>query len=858
MSILTHILRPLIHHWARAALPDESGRLTVPGLTARVRIVTDGGGVPHILAENEGDLFFAQGWLHARERLWQMEVTRRFATGELAELLGDQPLTSPDVTVHLAGGRVSDFDLFSRAFGIARAARASRANLDERSHAAADAYAAGVNRSIEEAIEGRRLPPEMRLLRAEPRRWDGFDVMLLSKVLAFSLSHCWRVKLTSALLAQRLGPDSARARELIGTAEWPERPRIVPDAERARPTATTPSTSSMRGGGRGRSVADLLAMDRGLRRTGGSWGQHLGSNSWVVDGRRSSSGGPLLANDPHLQLTAPGLAYLVHLRGGDYDVMGASFPGAPGIVLGRNRRIAWGCTNVMADDVDWFVERTRDGTHYLDEGEVWREIEVLEETIQIKGRPPRVERIRMTSRGPIMTDVIGRSSGDAAAATDRGADGDGATADGVSPPLRDDGFGIGLAADEVLSMSWTAERSPGAEGRAILELGRASSWEEFTGALRFFRAPAQNFIYADVDGKVGYHTAGWFPRRRGGGARPTPTRAWTGEGAWEGDGVPFEELPSVLEPASGAVITANNKIHDEDYAHYITDYWDPPYRARRIGERLDDRRVHTVESFGAIQREVTSVQARALVTDVIAPLAAEIRRDHPGDLRALDAIVGGPTCEDPWDFLCDVGSRGAAAFHAFLVGLSETVIRPQLGASLHRALSETFNGYLLQLEAMLRGDGAWIPRRSRARVVAGALKRAAAILEERLPDGDWRWGRLHRVTFNHAFHGNPMLAPLFDVGPFEAPGSSYTPWNGQFYFTEPFDQVSGPAYRHVSDLAETPPCMHALGSTGRSGNPVSPRYRSDAPLWFAGGFRTIHFDEDQFDRGAPVLDLGPG
>ena len=850
MSILTPILRLRVQRNAQRALAPESGTVTLEGLKAPARVVTDSGGIPHILAENEPDLFFAQGWLHGRERLWQMELTRRVALGELAELMGDKPLAGPDVSVHLRGRRLSDLDLFIRAFGVARAARASWALCSERTGRVVAAYAAGLNRAVEEQLDQGRLPPEFLELKVDPRPWEALDVVLLTKMLAFSLAYSWKSKLASAFLAHQLG-DDLRAQELL-PPEYPAKPRIIPDAQRAGPRSE-PALSGAGGGGP--TVADLLSMERSFRRAAGLWGEHQGSNSWAVCGDRSASGMPLLANDPHLTLTAPSSAMLCHLQGGGHDVLGASFPGTPGIVIGRNRRIAWGITNVMADDVDWFIERCHpeDPRQYRD-GDEWQKFQVVEETIRIKDSPWPRRRYRLSRHGPVMTDVLaGNGIGDDFSAVGKEVSGVGL--DGQL--LQQSGFGIGLESTDVLAMSWTAEQLPGCEIEVMLNLGQAQGWDEFRSALEPMGAPGQNVVYADVEGRVGYQATGFVPLRRG-GAQHRPVPGWTGEGDWDGQ-VPFDEMPRILEPEAGVVVTANNKITDDSYPHYISDYWEPPYRARRITERLYAYEMHTVESFAAVQRDVYSIQGREIVQGVIAPLADEIRRSWPGDLRVLDSLIGGRTWDQPWDFRCDVESRGAAAFHAFLVALAETLLRPVLGPSLYQAFAENLNEHIQALESLLtRGDSRWVTPRARPRVVSRALKRAAEMLDQECPDGEWRWGRIHQVTFAHAFHSSAIAAPLFDIGPFESPGSSFTPWNGQFYFTAPFHQVVGSALRMVHDLGEDPPCCHALVSTGRSGNPGSPRYREDVPKWFSGGLHRLDFDESRFSEGAACLTLQPG
>ena len=464
----------------RRAFPQVSGALTVPGLGGPVEVIRDRWGIPHVYARSDRDVYFAQGFVHAQDRLWQMELNRRTASGRLSEISGEATLGT---------------DRFLRTIGLRRVAEAHLVGLNPRTRTALEAYAAGVSAFIASARG--RLPIEFAILRFTPEPWTPADTLAYGKLMAWVLGGDWRAELLRQQLIARFGAGGLE-RLMPGYPE--DAPVIVPAAAGATPGPPAIVVAAA-GATSGALEIPVPWPGLGLARLAGA-----GSNNWVVGGERSVTAGPLLANDPHLEAQMPSVWYLMHLSGGPYDVAGATFPGVPGVIIGHNRDIAWGVTNADPDVQDLFIDRFNpdDPTRYLDRGQ-WVPATIVREEIRVKGRQdPIIETVRITRRGPVINNVV-----------------------------------RGL--DATLAFRWTALDSSTIID-AVDGINRASTWEEFRQALRAWDAPSQNFVFAHRNGETGYQMPGVVPiRTKGTGALPSP--GWTGEFDWRG-AVPFDALPS--------------------------------------------------------------------------------------------------------------------------------------------------------------------------------------------------------------------------------------------------------------------------------------------------------------------------
>src|SRR3954447_23215232 len=516
----------LWHRLMRRPLPQVKGTIEVAGLRGPVRVRRDRWGVPHIEADVREDLYFAQGYCHGQDRLWQMDFYRRVVEGRVAEMAGEEGLA---------------VDRLMRTLGIRRIARREEAELDPVLRAQLERFCAGVNQA---AADARALPFEMQVLRQRWEPWSPVDILSLGKLLAFGLSTNWERELLRADMIRELGPELAA--------------RLDPVYPVDNPVVTQEPWS-----GEGLPLVEQIDA---VRRSIGLAAEASGSNNWAVSGERSATGSPLIAGDPHLPPSMPGIWFEVELRHGERFARGASLPGMPGIYMGQNNDVCWTITNVMADVQDLFVERI-EGDRYLFEDE-WRPLETAVEEIVVKGGE-RVElEVRSTHHGPVVNEALGADEG------------------------------------EPLALAWLTLAEPTAFA-GMFELLDIGSGPDLVAKLEGHTSPASNLIWADRHGSIGYKLIGRLPRRRG-GSPDLPKPGWTGEFEWEGT-VPYEELPEVVDPASGFLVTANNRIVGDDYPHHITSEWLDGYRAKRIEELLRASDEHDIDGFEAMQSDNLSI-----------------------------------------------------------------------------------------------------------------------------------------------------------------------------------------------------------------------------------------------------------
>ena len=750
----------------RQSLPRIEGEIAVAGLSRPVQILRDAYGIPHIFAESLEDAHFALGYVHAQDRLWQMEMNRRVAAGRLAELLGPAALET---------------DRFVRTLGIHRVAEANLQHYDAETRKQLDAYAAGVNAFL----AGRPvLPPEFWIARATPEPWTPADSVGWTKMMAWDLGTNWRTELLRMQLAKTL--PMARIHEFLPpypgdpVAEIPDLKELYGRLEK-QPT----SVSFLEN-------ADTLP----------------GSNSWVVSGARTASGKPLLANDPHLGLSAPPVWYLAHLHAPGIDAIGATLPGVPAILIGRNRRIAWGLTNSAADTQDLFLERQ--DTRFTQR----------KETIKVRGAPDETLSVRVSRHGPVISDVV-RAALDAVPR----------------------GYAVALA--------WTALAEDDLTMQSAVRLSRAADWREFNAALRDLHAPQQAITYADVDGNIGFVAAGRVPLRKPAndlkGLAPAP--GWDTRYDWDGY-VPFQELPRLFNPPGGAVVDANHKIVPPGYAHYLGYDWGPPYRARRI-EALLGREKHTLESFARIQMDVVSLAARELLPHLLATRAKDEASQHA--LTLLAAWDGSMSPERPEPLILAAWWRE----------LARALYADELGEAFEPswAARAVFMAHALGAQSRWCDDVRTRQVESCADIQAESLQRALAELRRRYGDpAGWKWGAAHLAHHRHRpLSRQPWLAPFFD---FSVPvgGDTYTVNAGRNDLNdraEPFASHHGPSLRMLCDLAD-PEASLFIHSGGQSGNPLSAQYKAFTAAWARGEYVPMVMERARIEAaGARRLVLTP-
>lgn len=751
--------------WYVSTAEADYGRDAVlPGLRAPVEVWRDSLGVPHLWARDEADLLRALGYVHAQDRLWQMEFFRRVADGRLAEILGPA---------------LVDTDRFLRTVGLGRAAEENLAALDAADLARLRAYAEGVNAWL----DGRpgALPPEFVALRFEPEPWTPRNTLSIAKVMAWDLAQ-WHLGLDLQGALDRLGP--ALAADLFPAPSAAEVTVLGPGAEWEGPAGGRPvaATRPLAPG-----EATLPRIPPLAARILEGVSAARASNAWVIGGELTRSGSPILANDPHLSLRAPALWYLAALHGGETEVAGVTIPGVPGVILGHTPTVAWGFTNAMVDDVDFFVERVdeRDPSRYLTpDGPV--AFAVREETIRVKGAEPVVHRVRVSRHGPVLSDADPRGG------------------------------------ERVLAMRWTA-LEPAQTIRAITGMNRARDARGFLEALRHFEEPHQNVVFADADGAFGYALAARVPvRRSGDGVLPVP--GWTGEGEWERY-LSWEERPRVLRPAEGFVVTANNRIVGGAYPFHLGSDVGEPFRALRIREMLEAGSGFTAAAVARQQTDVRDAFAARYLPHAVG--AAEAI----GDAEARSLLAG-------WDARATVDSRAAPLFYLWYEALRRRVGADEFGGARMYFPREALNRLL---DA---GGSAWVDDvRTPARETLADL--SAAAMREALEAAAGRaWGELHSTRIEHALGASEPLerALSLHVGPFPSAGSPYTVNVAGYGSRPPFVSGHGPSMRHVVDLAAPDDEGGFIVPTGQSGVPTSLHYRDQTALWRAGRLWPIPLD----------------
>jgi penicillin amidase len=747
---------------ARRSASRVEGKLPVAGLAAPVEVLRDRWGIPHIYARTLEDLFLAQGFVQAQDRLFQMELWRRSTQGRLAELLGPG-LVERDRITRLVTRYRGDME-------------AEWASYDVDARRIVESFVRGINAYVD--LRRGDPPLEFRLAGLDLEHWRPED--LLARAEAFVMSGNAASEVARARQVSRLGAERALA---LAPPDPPlPASALVPpglDLEAVGPELAAALASI--------GSAPRFAPRETLAASGFD---DYGSNNWVLAGRRTATGRPYLANDPHRNLDHPSLRYLVHLDGPGYKVAGAVVPWFPGVAIGHNEDVAWGLTIFAIDAQDLFVEETdpADPTRYR-VGSDWEAMRVEREAVRVKGARPVEVELRFTRHGPVVHQDLARH--------------------------------------RAFALRWTGSE-PGTAGYlAGLALGRARSAAEFREALRRWRMPGENFVFADRSGAIGYQAAGLAPvRDRGHGLLPAPGAS--GDYDWRGFH-PMEALPRAADPERGFLATANHRTLEPGHP-VVGREWSNRFRIDRIEEVLGRDRPFTRQDMQELQQDVVATPARALV-----PLLLDLAPADPAVREARERLLA-------WDARMDASSGAAALFAAWHVELAGALTRRLSGSDGTGADA----GLVRAVAAQVVVDALRAPGPARDALLVETLGRAAAAMRERL-GGDaaaWRWGHLHRARFAHPLAVDAATRALFDRGPLARPGYGYTVNNTG---GADFEQTAGATFREIVDVGAWDETL-VSSAPGQSGEPGSPHFDDLLPIWAEGRYLPLAFSRRKVEE----------
>lgn len=761
-------------------LPQLDGTITVPGLHSEVTVERDNWGVPHIRANSVEDLAEAQGYVVAQDRLWQIDLLRRVARGQLSEVLGPATLS---------------FDKDFRSLNFSRAAEADMTMLTPEVRMMLEAYARGVNRFIEQ--HSRHLPIEFTLLHYKPQPWQPSDTLMIACYMYRTLTDTRTEEMDRAIVTAKVGPalakdlfsqDASMDHFVIGDPNAGKDPKAQPDDDPDDEDEMDPEDvlkASRQLPGRPDSTAEIPDLTSALAGSVVSWlrdsprqlRQSLGSNNWVVSGEHTATGKPLLANDMHLELTLPPIWYEVHLTAPGWNVKGFALPGAPMVVVGHNDRIAWGFTNNGADVLDLYMETLNptNPDEYRLNGQ-WKKAQVYDEVIKVKGAPDEHLRLMVTRHGPVV-----KQEGDTAYA-----------------------------------MRWTV-LEPGALCNFYNWLGKAQNWGEFREVMKGIWGPAQNVVYADVDGNIGYIMGARVPvRKKGHGEVPVPGD--TDDYEWTGY-IPFEQLPQVFNPNGGLIVTANARVVGPDYKPFITEHWEEPYRTARIYSLLHDKRDLRPEDMLRVQTDIFSYPHLFMAEQLVA--AAKIA--PPKDERARKFI---DQAKD-WNGMAD-GNSSVVSFLDFTLGRTlYLLLKPYLGEETH--LYQWRSAAFVQ-RVLTDRPARWLPSdyKNYDELLSAAADLAVARLQQRTGDkdpDDWQWSHFNYLDMLHPIGREGILKKLLSISDHPQSGTGYSP--------RAAGRHHGPSERFVANTANWDDSI-ILITGGQSGQPGSEHYRDQFSYWFDG------------------------
>jgi len=760
-----------LNHLKTRAVPDYNAEVDLEGLEQPVTVYRDSLGIPHIYASSETDLYRTVGYVMAQDRLWQMDLLRRITTGRLSEVL-DPGLVSAD-------------QLF-RALDFTSKSELVLSRLDPGVIDIIEAYSDGINQYIEE--HQKKLPFEFAMLGYKPEPWEPIHTANLIGYMAWDLSSGWHTDMALYKMQQVLSDELFK--ELLPDMNYqgvPVFPKYMSEDRELEIQSHIPEAIS---------AIDKLGLQ-----------VFEASNNWAVSGKKSKTGLPIMSNDMHLGLMSPGIWYQMHqMVEGAVHVTGVALPGTPFIICGHNDDIAWGMTNVIVDDLDFYLETINpaDSNQYLLDGE-WIDMILKEEKIMVKGLDEPIIRVnRYTHRGPVVSQF-------------RGVD------------------------DRVITARWQGNEYSN-ELRTVHLLNRAKDWSDFRDAVKTFTSISQNIIYADRRGNIGLQTSAGIPIRREGGilVYPGDTSLYD----WLGS-VPFEELPYSYNPECGYVSSANNKTVKNTYPYYIGSWFALPHRIGRIREMLEEKELLDTEDFKRMLRDQNSHFARDFVPTYLDALLGNVDSIYLDALQVLNT----------WDYQMAATSSAALISEILWIELIRSLFQDELGEKLYPLLLRN-NIIASNLINRIRitGESAWCDNVHTPGVKETFYDNIESAFHQTVdtlcslygsdPES-WQWGDLHKVSLMHPMGSVAIVDRLFNVnrGPYPIGGSSHTVCPYTYPLGQSFIANHGASERHIFQTADWDRSLTVI-PTGTSGIPASPHYLDQTGLYINNKFHRDHFSRD--------------
>jgi penicillin amidase len=820
----------LFNNLSKKSFYKESGTEKVERISNNVNIYKDEFGIPHIVAEDDNDLYYSLGYIHAQDRLWQMDIARRVAEGRLSEILGR------DVLIN---------DKLFRTIGIYKTAYYLFKNVSPKSKEILQSYSNGVNYFIE--THSKNLPLEFDVLDYKPYYWKPEHSLMIVRLMGWELNLSWYTDYMFGEIVRKFGLN--KAKDFFPT--YPEdAPFIIKPAsetienklEKTEDTKNLSPESLIENKYKELTNlgSDFFNELINFRRFSGISGTHIGSNSWVISGDKSETGKPIMANDPHLSLQVPSKWYEVELvnKNRNTNVSGFSIPGAPGIVIGHNNIISWGITNLMNDDSDFYILNKAPGkqNNYIFNENLYT-LDSTIESIKIKDEVDEyVFTTYQTVFGPVISDVENTNFL-------------------TNQRFKNNG-------DKILSLRWTGFDMSD-EIESIYKINYSKNWDEFKYALRNFGLPASSFVYADTNGNIGYQAAGKIPIRKSSSELSSPVFPSGGEIDWVGY-INFNNLPSSYKPEKGYIVTANNKLQ-KGYELYISNLYEPRYRAERIENLLKARNNFSANEFKLIQNDVYSLQAKDFCRYIFKAYSDTTKSF--GEDTVYVALLKN------WDYEFKYYSIPGMLFSQFEIELYRNLYKNKLGEKLFNEYLFLKNIPVRNTSRILKENNTWFFETGTASgkfgdrdyLIRKSFKEAIEILKSIFGTNDynnWKWGNLHKVFMKHALGFVPALSTLLNVGPYKIGGNGTTIALAEYSYSKAlssgeFESFLGPSMRIIVDLSDMNNYFSIL-PPGQSGQPLHPNYRDQARLWLHGEYKNVtSFTKEPADEKLKTLILKP-